>query len=229
MVPLAFQGGTALRFLHAIPRYSEDLDFALEREAGAYDLRGYAARIALDLGREDYTVECKVSDHRVVHAAMVRFPGLLHELGLSGRKQEILAVRIDVDTRPPEGARMETTVVRRHELLQLQHHDKGSLLAGKLHAVMRRPYTKGRDLFDLAWYLSDPTWPEPNLKFLGAALRQSGHAAPPPTRTSWKALIRERIATLDLRRAADDVRPFLEPGIGDAILTEENFRRLLAT
>ena len=31
MVPLAFHGGTALRFLYAIPRFSEDLDFALER------------------------------------------------------------------------------------------------------------------------------------------------------------------------------------------------------
>jgi hypothetical protein len=29
MVPLAFHGGTALRFLYAIPRYSQDLDFAL--------------------------------------------------------------------------------------------------------------------------------------------------------------------------------------------------------
>lgn len=35
MIALAFQSGTALRFLYAIPRYSEDLDFALERpEAG---------------------------------------------------------------------------------------------------------------------------------------------------------------------------------------------------
>ena len=31
MIPLAFQGGTALRFLFSIARFSEDLDFALER------------------------------------------------------------------------------------------------------------------------------------------------------------------------------------------------------
>ena len=31
MLSLAFQGGTALRFLYALPRYSEDLDFTLGR------------------------------------------------------------------------------------------------------------------------------------------------------------------------------------------------------
>ena len=31
MIPLAFHGGTALRFLYNSQRYSEDLDFALER------------------------------------------------------------------------------------------------------------------------------------------------------------------------------------------------------
>lgn len=30
MTSLAFHGGTALRFLYSLPRYSEDLDFALE-------------------------------------------------------------------------------------------------------------------------------------------------------------------------------------------------------
>ena len=37
MIPLAFHGGTLLRFLYSIPRYSEDLDFALERDKARYD------------------------------------------------------------------------------------------------------------------------------------------------------------------------------------------------
>ena len=49
--------------------------------------------------------------------------------------------------------------MRRHVTLRLHHHDRASLLAGKLHAILQRPYTKGRDLYDLIWYLSDPTWP----------------------------------------------------------------------
>ena len=34
MIPLAFHGGTALRFLYASQRYSEDLDFSLEGDQG---------------------------------------------------------------------------------------------------------------------------------------------------------------------------------------------------
>ena len=35
MTTLAFHGGTALRFLRSLPRYSEDLDFALERDSAS--------------------------------------------------------------------------------------------------------------------------------------------------------------------------------------------------
>jgi len=57
----------------------------------------------------------------------------------------------------PEKALLEaTTVIRRHVTLQLHHHDRASLLAGKLHAILQRTYVKGRDMYDLLWYLSDP-------------------------------------------------------------------------
>jgi predicted nucleotidyltransferase component of viral defense system len=45
MIPLAFHGGTALRFLYAIPRYSEDLDFALEGDRASYDLPAYLCAV----------------------------------------------------------------------------------------------------------------------------------------------------------------------------------------
>ena len=106
MVPLAFQGGTALRFLHGIRRYSEDLDFALERPGAGYDFRSYLDAIRADLEREGYRVEIgRPSDRKVVHSAFVRFPGLLHEMGLSGQREEALSVKLEVDTRPPAGAR----------------------------------------------------------------------------------------------------------------------------
>ena len=41
MQTLAFHGGTSLRFLYDIPRYSEDLDFALELHPETYDFRAY--------------------------------------------------------------------------------------------------------------------------------------------------------------------------------------------
>ncbi len=225
MIPLAFHGGTALRFLYATARYSEDLDFALERPAEGYDFRAYLRAIQAELTAEAYRVEVKVNDQKIVHSAWLRFAGLLYELGLSPHRDEVLAVKIEVDTRPPAGAGLTTTVVRRHILLHLQHHDRASLLAGKLHAVLQRPYLKGRDLYDLVWYLSDPTWPAPNLTLLNNALQQTGWPGEVLTASTWRAAVRERLAAVDWTQAAADVRPFLEPGA--TLVTEAMVREVV--
>ena len=130
------------------------------------------------LGREGYPIEVKVSDRKTVASAWIRFPGLPHDLGLSPHASQTLSIKVEVDTNPPPGARIETSVVRRHVTLHLCHHDKASLLAGKLHAVLSRPWAKGRDLYDLVWYLADRTWPAPNLDLLNAALAQTEWKGP---------------------------------------------------
>jgi hypothetical protein len=228
MVPLAFHGGTALRFLHGIRRYSEDLDFALERPGGGYDFRGYLHAIRADLEREGYRVEIsRPSDRKVVHSAFVRFPGLLHEMGLSGQREEALSVKLEVDTRPPRGAVTETTVVRRHVLLRLQHHDRASLLAGKLHAILQRPWPKGRDFYDLVWYLSDRAWPAPNLVLLNAALAQTGWGGPSLTEATWVEAVRNRLQSVPWDALSADVGPLLESPEDRALLTRETVTRLL--
>ena len=226
MIPLAFHGGTALRFLFSTARYSEDLEFALEKDRKRYDFRAYLQAIQRDLRAEAYAVELKVSDQKTVHNAFVRFPGLLYELGLSPHTDETLAVKIEVDTRPPAGAGLETTVVRRHVILQIQHHDRASLLAGKLHAIFQRPYAKGRDLYDLLWYLSDPAWPSPNLALLNNALAQTGWTGGALTANSWRGVLHERLQTLAWENVQNDVRPFLEPSVNPEILTRENLLKL---
>jgi hypothetical protein len=226
-IPLAFHGGTALRFLYATPRTSEDLDFALERDRERYDFRAYLRAIQGELQAEGYPIALKVNDRKVVHSAFVRFPGLLYELQLSAHRDETLAVKLEVDTNPPAGAGLGTTVVRRHVILQLQHHDRASLLAGKVHASLQRPYLKGRDLYDLLWYLSDPDWPEPNLALLNNALAQTGWSGAPLTERTWRAAVGARLQAVDWTQAAADVRPFLEPGADAALLTMENMARVL--
>ena len=228
MIPLAFHGGTALHFLYATARYSEDLDFALEKEQERYDFRAYLRAIQRELAAEGYAVELKVSDRKTVHSAFVRFPGLLYGLALSPHRSEVLAVKIEVDTNPPAGAGLATTVVRRHLTLQLQHHDRASLLAGKLHAILQRAYLKGRDLYDLLWYLSDPTWPPPNLTLLNNALRQTGWRGGPLSEDNWRQAVLQRLQTVAWERVVDDVRPFLEPGVDPNVLNRENLERLLA-
>ncbi len=227
MIPLAFHGGTALRFLHGAPRFSEDLDFALERAPEQYDFRAYLERVRSTLSAEGYTVELRVNDRKVVHSAFVQFRGLLYELGLSPLRDETFSVKIEVDTRPPAGAILATTVVRRHVMLRLQHHDRASLLAGKLHAILSRLYAKGRDWYDLLWYLSDPAWPPPNLVMLNNALEQTGWPGPRLSLTNWRATVRRRALDLDWGRVADDVRPFLETSAEADLLTKDTILQAL--
>jgi len=236
MIPLAFYGGTALRFLYTSARYSEDLDFALERIGPGYDFRAYLQDIRAGLTAEGYEVTLKVNDRRIVHSAWVRFSGLLYDLGLSPHTDQVFSVKIEVDTNPPAGAGLATTVVRRHVTLQLQHHDQSSLLAGKLHAILQRPYLKGRDVYDLLWYLSDPDWPEPNLTMLNNALRQTGWGGPTlvagavteqAVERNWRSVVRDRLQALAWDQVVSDVRPFLEPSADLDLLTLENVTRVL--
>jgi hypothetical protein len=136
-------------------------------------------------------------------------------------------VKIEVDTHPPAGAGLETTLIRRHVTLRLQHHDRASLLAGKLHAFFQRRYVKGRDLYDLLWYLSDPDWPEPNLTLLQNALQQTGWDGPIPDEHNWRDILCQRLRNIDWKKSVADVRPFLERSNEVALLTQENFEKLL--
>ena len=227
MVPLAFHGGTALRFLYNSQRYSDDLNFALEGNAQDYDFHTELQGIRHDLEAQGYALSLKVSDQKTVQNAFIRFPGLLFDLGLSPHKDEVLAVKIEVDTRPPKGAGLETTLVRRPVLLNIHHHDKASLLAGKLHALLQRPYLKGRDLYDLIWYLSAPEWPAPNLTLLNNALVQTGWSGARLTPETWRGVIRDRLKDIPWKQVQADVEPFLVSQQESALLTRKNLDQLL--
>jgi hypothetical protein len=152
---------------------------------------------------------------------------LLFDMGLSPHKDEVLAVKIEVDTHPPQGAGLETTLVRRHVLLNIQHHDRASLLAGKLHALLQRPYFKGRDLYDLFWYLSAPDWPAPNLILLNNALMQTGWSGPHLIPETWRETLRTRLKDIPWEQLQADVEPFLLSQQDRALLTWEILNQLL--
>jgi hypothetical protein len=227
MTALAFHGGTALRFLFSLPRFSEDLDFALVGHPTTYDFRAYLQFIRKDLEVQGYTVALKVNDGKTVHNAFVRFPNLLFELSLSPHRDEVLAVKLEVDTNPPVGAGLATSLVRRHVLLNVQHHDQASLLAGKLHAVLQRPYFKGRDLYDMLWYLSDKEWPAPNLDLLNNALKQTSWAGETLSLQNWREVVHKKIESTPWEQAVDDVRPFIASPENLELLTRENLLNLL--
>jgi predicted nucleotidyltransferase component of viral defense system len=223
----ALAGGTALRFLYSIPRFSEDLDFSLIQVGGDAGFRTALNEVKRSLDLEDYRVEIKVRDEKTVSSAWLKFPGLPHEIGMSPHASRVLSIKVEVDTRPPAGAGIATSIVRRHVTLNLCHYDKASLLAGKLHAVLNRRWTKGRDLYDLVWYLSDRSWPAPNLALLNAALTQTGWQGPAMTISNWRDELRQRLDNLDWESARADVRPFLERERDIALVSRETLGLLL--
>ncbi|HEY5277864.1 MAG TPA: nucleotidyl transferase AbiEii/AbiGii toxin family protein, partial [Coriobacteriia bacterium] len=94
--------------------------------------------------------------------------------------------------------------------LRLAHHDKPSLLAGKVAALLCREWLKGRDVYDLVWYLSDPSWPEPNEVLLANALRQAGRPDLASSADVWQRALVRRVGSASWDGVLSDVARFLE-------------------
>jgi hypothetical protein len=135
--------------------------------------------------------------------------------------QQKLAIKLEIDTRPPAGARCERRIVTRNVTFLLQYYDLPSMLAGKLHAVITRKYAKGRDWYDLMWYLTQRPPIEANVKLLQKALNQT-HGAGKYDAHEWRNLVGDKLASLDMKAVAADVHPFLERPQDAALLTRDN-------
>ena len=88
----------------------------------------------------------------------------------------------------------------------------------KMHALLCRHYTKGRDLWDFVWYIRRRVIP--NWDLLANALDQHGPWAgsrPEVTGPWLVAALRERFAEIDWRLARQDVARFI-PASGQASL-----------
>jgi len=203
---LAFVGGPCLRFLHDLKRYSEDLDFSME-SADYYEPYRWMENVRLALVHQGFTVEVSWRERRAVDFGWVKVSGLLQELSASGRKSQNLSIKVEVDRNPPSGARCETTALSSPRLIAIRHHDLPSLMAGKLNAVLSRPYAKGRDWYDLLWYLA--TRIEPNLAMLENGLVQSPSALCNEAQ-EWRRGVMGCLQALDWQAILQDVRPFLE-------------------
>lgn len=93
--------------------------------------------------------------------------------------------------------------------------------------MLSRKYTKGRDLYDLAWYLSDPAWPVPNIPLLAHALEQSAWQGEAVTQSNWRRIIAAKVKTIDWQSALKDVSPFLERPEDAAWVSSERLLEML--
>ncbi len=223
----AFVGGTALRFLYDLPRFSEDLDFCA---VGPYDLvfADLLGKIKQELVLAGYEISVTYSDDKAVHSAFIKFEGLLFEAGLSRLKSEKFSIKIEIDTRPPGGAVVVTKVINKFFPMAFLTYDLPSLFAGKMHAVLGRKYVKGRDYYDIAWYLSKHKDLRPNLGLLCAALEQTGWKGPAVTGENWRSVLAAQVEQTDWKVVDRDVNNFLERPEDLKVLTKENVLRLLA-
>lgn len=205
---VAFVGGTCLRLVRGLHRFSEDLDFSAQKP-GRLALVDWIRHVERHLGACDLA-DVEVTSKNAgasVASVWVKFPSLLSELGASAMPTQKLGIKLEFDGHPPPGATLERHVVSSPRLMALTAHDLPSLMAGKLHAILARPYTKGRDWYDLVWYLGRRT--EPNLVMLDAALAQ----IPSPwckSAEDWRAGVSSAAQAANWSEVKRDVGPFLE-------------------
>ena len=174
----AFQGGTALRIVHGLQRFSEDLDFVLLKEDSAFKWELYLKAIALEF--KSFGVEITLKDRKeakgAIKTAFLKEDSFARILELKFDRlpsdEQIINVKLEVDTHPPEGSQFENAFLIYPYPFSLLLQDPPSLFASKCHALLCRPYEKGRDWFDFLWYLSKKTTINPFL--LKNALYQAG-------------------------------------------------------
>jgi predicted nucleotidyltransferase component of viral defense system len=208
-----FQGGTCLRIVHQLDRFSEDLNFAL-RKPGHFDLAPYLEKTATFMKAYGFEMEVtggeradkNVQTRFLKDDSIKRIVTLKH---LRDQRKKI-NIKFELDTNPPEQAVEEMRFVDFPTDFSILCHNVPTLMSGKIHALLCRKYVKGRDWYDFAWYIAQKELP--NYAFLQAALKQMGpwEAQEIEVNREWlKKELAEKIQTLDWKKVVTDVTPFL--------------------
>jgi hypothetical protein len=215
----AFYGGTALRILYGLDRFSEDLDFTLLKTNPKFTLKQYlgAVRDELVAFGFDVAVDAKEkSAVSVVESAFIKADTTVHLIKVGAKSRatrgELLKVKFEVDIDPAPGFETEVKQFFWPQPFSVTTCDLPSLFAGKLHATFCRERVKnvkGRDFYDFLWYVGRGV--KPNYPYLEQKLKQSGHwqggeAFSPAAFKKWA---RQRIGEIDVEAAKADVERFL--------------------
>lgn len=162
----AFYGGTALRIFHGLERYSEDLDFSLLEVDPDFSLEKHFDAIVAEfaaLGMTVKIIEKKKQAESNIESAFLKSDTVWHEVTLAGiipqagvKLMPSLKIKLEVDRRPPLGFETEEKLLLRPFSFYVKCFKVSSLFAGKMHALLFRKWrqrVKGRDWFDLEWYI----------------------------------------------------------------------------
>lgn len=203
---LVFTGGTALRILYHTGRYSEDLDFSLVKPRG-FHFRLLLEKIQKDLGMQQLPFDFYLKEEKIVAKADLRFPGLLGEFRISPIPTHKLTVKLEVDKRPPAGGEAQVALVASPVSYTVAVFDLPSLFATKLHALFFRRYAKGRDYYDLVWFLGRNV--KPNLGLLNRAIRQTQGPGHEIRKDEWERKLIGRLESADFGKIRSEVERFI--------------------
>jgi predicted nucleotidyltransferase component of viral defense system len=219
----AFYGGTALRLLYGLDRYSEDLDFSLlsakpDFQLGQYgealqrEIRSFGFNVAFEPRQkttqtsiESAFLKTNTLDQLIVIEADEAILG-------EGHPRQRLKIKLEIDIDPPQGFETESKYVLLPVPFSIRVYSLPDLLAGKLHAVLCRRWrsrVKGRDWYDLVWYAG--RYPEVRLSHLEERMRQSGDYTQERSLTIsvLREKLHEAVDALQIDTARQDVMPFV--------------------
>lgn len=208
---LSFVGGTCLRICYNLKRYSEYLDFTKDRKISAYSFKELNEIITGFLKHTDFEVDLHIQEETVVQKSFIRISKILHFFGLSPLKSQKLHVKLEIDTNPVPitNNEIETFFVAKFdETFPILKHTDGTLFAGKICAALNRTYTKGRDFYDLMWYLHRNT--KINFRYLNSALRQAGFKHRLKNNEDVVNELQKRVGKMDAKDILKDIGRFLE-------------------
>jgi len=222
-----FYGGTALRILHGLDRFSEDLDFSLITPDANFDLSVYENAVieALHSFGFEVTIQLKKSDSTIKsaflkgntsqHLLNIEAPADIVKTFGQGR---LVKIKFEVDTQPPLDFESEKKTLLVPSPFTINIMTLPSLFAGKMHAILCRNWSsrpKGRDWYDLVWYISHGY--ELDMKHLNARLQQNcawqegqGVTIPEEIDEDYIVqLLKNRINNLDITAAKRDIEVFI--------------------
>lgn len=217
----AFYGGTALRIFHGLDRFSEDLDFTLLDSYSDFSLTKYLKSIENEFSSLGLQVSIKEKEKSIkseIESAFLKTETIWKELilentipGLGIEQKPNIKVKIEVDTKPPLGFSTEDKLLVKPFSFYVKCLSIQDLFAGKMHALIFRKWqknVKGRDWYDLEWYIKKGY--QINLDhFILRALDSNDLKDKNLTKAEFLIMVHQRIEDVDLNMAKSDIIRFI--------------------
>lgn len=213
-----FQGGTSLRILYGLTRFSEDLDFILQESDPNFNWDKYLGSLSEtfeEFGVFNEIIPKEKMDGNI-KKTMLKDDSILNQLDLkisAHDRRKKITIKLEVDINPPPYSEEAYTDLDFPLDFEVRHQNLSSNFALKIHALLCRTYLAGRDWYDFNWYVARGEFP--NMKLLQAALYQtgpwSGQEALHITSAWLEKALMEKIDMVNWDSARLDVERFLRP------------------